>query len=205
MQERPHDESPNEPQPQGWPTPPAGPSKRNRNAGRTVLIVAAAAVAAIVAIGVSNKPGNSPAGDSGTDPTLSQPTDTTTLADPGLPPGTVADSPTPSPSPVPQFVTFACTGSAPDGLDITYGPEGSNLGASSLPFSKTTAYDSGAQYYVTTAQLSGSGHVTCTTTVQTDNGDGTADDVVNSGTASGGYNIASAQVCSSFTGGWEKC
>lgn len=201
MQER----EPNDtPQPQSPTTPPpAGLSKRSRNAGRVTLLAAAVAVVAIFAIWASNKPGTD--AGSGVDTTLSQPTDTATQADPGLVPGTVADSPTPSPSPVPQFVKYACTGSAPDGLDITYGPEGSNLGASSLPFSTTAAYDSGAQYYVTTAQLSGSGHVTCTTTVQTDNGDGTADVVVNTGSASGGYNIASAQVCSSFTGGWEKC
>jgi hypothetical protein len=114
-------------------------------------------------------------------------------------------APAPTAPVVREQVTYACTGHAPDGVDITYGPNGSNLGASSLPFSKTTGYDASAQYYVTTAQLSGSGQVTCTTTVQTDNGDGTAHVVQNSGTASGGYNIASAQVCSSFTGGWEKC
>jgi hypothetical protein len=198
MQERPQDDTP---APQQWPAPPSGPSKRNRNAGRNVLIVAAVAIAAIVAIGLSNRPGNSPA--AGADTTPSQPA-LGAATDPGLPPGTPADSPSPMPSPVATTVTYACTGSAPDGVDITYGPSGSNFSATSLPFNKTVPFDSGAQYYVTTAQLQGSGSVSCTTTVVW-NGAGGGSTAVNTGSASGGYNIASAQVCSSFTGAWEKC
>jgi hypothetical protein len=104
----------------------------------------------------------------------------------------------------PEQVTYACTGSAPDGVDITYGPSGSSHSTSKLPFNHTEGLTSGAQYYVTEAQLQGSGSVSCTTTVQTDNLDGSANDVANSGSADGGYNIASAQVCQSLDG-WDKC
>jgi len=98
-------------------------------------------------------------------------------------------------------VTYKCTGSAPDGVDITYGPEGSDYSASRLPFSKTMPLTGSPQFVNVTAQLSGSGHVSCTTTVQASDGTKT----VNSAAASGGYNLASAEVCSDFTGGWDAC
>lgn len=103
-------------------------------------------------------------------------------------------------APAEQSVTYACTGSAPSGVQITYGPAGSQFSADSLPFSETDSLDASAQFYVTTAQLQGSGSVSCTTTVQPGGGGV----VVAGGSASGGYNIASAQVCSS-SDGWEKC
>lgn len=98
-------------------------------------------------------------------------------------------------------VTYACTGSAPDGIDITYGPEGSSYGATSLPFSKTMSLDASAGYFDITAQLSGSGSVSCTATVQASDGTRT----VASAAAQGGYNLANAEVCSDFSGGWQKC
>jgi hypothetical protein len=58
---------------------------------------------------------------------------------------------------------------------------------------------------VVSAQLQGGGSVSCTTAVQTDDNLGYAQVVSNSGSADGGYDIASAQVCSNFTSGWEKC
>lgn len=101
---------------------------------------------------------------------------------------------------VPDQVTFSCTGTAPDGVDITYGAEGSQNEAHHLPFTKTVALSDSAQYYAVQAQLSGGGHVSCTTTVQYQ-----GNDVKQSGEASGGYNIASAEVCSSFDGSWDAC
>ena len=117
------------------------------------------------------------------------------------------DSPsqTPAATPAPEQVTYACTGHASDGVQITYGPNGSQHSASSLPFMHTEPLTQGAQYYVTTAQLQGGGSVSCTTTVQTDDLLGYADPTSNSGSADGGYNIASAQVCSDPTGGWTRC
>lgn len=104
-----------------------------------------------------------------------------------------------------QSVSLSCTGKAPDGIDITYGPEGSNLGASSLPLDKTVPLDTHAQYYVVTAQLKGSGTVTCTTTVHYNDASGNAQTATKTGSATGGYNIASAQVCASFDGSWAAC
>jgi hypothetical protein len=106
---------------------------------------------------------------------------------------------------VAQTVTFSCGGQAPDGIDITYGPDGSDFSASSLPFSKTVPLDAGAMYYVVTAQLQGSGSVSCSTVVHYNDGSGTAQSVTKSGAASGGYNIADAQVCSGFSADWQVC
>ncbi len=114
-------------------------------------------------------------------------------------------SPSHTGPPAPEQVTYHCTGHAPEGVDITYGPSGSQHSASRLPFTRTEKLDDSAQYYVTVAQLQGGGSVSCTTTVQTDNLDGSADVVSNSGSADGGYTIARAQVCSLFDGEWEKC
>jgi hypothetical protein len=52
-----------------------------------------------------------------------------------------------------------------EGIDITYGPEGSSYSASSLPFSKTMTLESSAQYHDVQAQPQGGGEVTCSTTV----------------------------------------
>lgn len=97
-------------------------------------------------------------------------------------------------------VTYFCTGSAPDGVDITYGPEGSNYSASALPFTKTMPIPANTQYMSTQAQLQGSGSVTCSTTT---NSNGQL--VRQSGTASGGYNLASAELCESYDGTWAAC
>jgi hypothetical protein len=116
-------------------------------------------------------------------------------------PAPTADIPSPTPAPTPEQVVFACQGKAPSGLEITYGPDGSNYSATRLPFQRTLPLSADAQYYVTTAQLHGSGSVTCTTTVQW-NGYLSAR---KSGTAEGGYNIASAQICKDFQNDWTPC
>lgn len=127
------------------------------------------------------------------------PTGDTSYTDiPIVPPPTDATSPAAT---APDQVVFHCTGSTNgDGIDIMYGPEGSNYSASHLPFTKTMSLDDTAQYYSVTAQLQGGGHVTCTTSVTQD-----GDTTVKKATASGGYNIAMAEVCSSFDGTWEPC
>jgi hypothetical protein len=99
--------------------------------------------------------------------------------------------------------SFACSGSAPSGVDITYGSDSSNLtGGTTLPWSASLPLDSQMQYVNVTAQLQGDGSVSCTTTVN-DNGQ----TVTKSGTASGGYQIASAEICneSQAGGGWVSC
>lgn len=112
--------------------------------------------------------------------------------------------PTVTASPYTASVTYTCTGSAPDGVDITYGPEGSSYSASSLPFTKTVAMNTGAylkaQYISAQAQLQGSGQVTCTLKL-TQNGT----TATQTGTAQGGYNLASAELCESYSGSWDAC
>lgn len=100
----------------------------------------------------------------------------------------------------PDGVTYRCTGSAPAGIDISYGPSGSGLQATSLPFTARDSVSASASYYRVTAQLKGEGDVTCTLTV-TDAGHTTT----SSGTARGGYNIADAQICGDYKGSWNDC
>ena len=118
---------------------------------------------------------------------------------------TPVPTPVPTPPPAVQDVVFRCTGNAPRGIDITYGPEGSNYGASRLPFSRTLDLDANAQYYNVTAQLQGAGTVSCSTNVNWADYSGSQQTVTQTGNASGGYNIASAEVCSDFSGGWQAC
>jgi hypothetical protein len=216
MDERPRDDTQQQPAPWGGAPTPAAP-KGTRRTKRVGLIVIAVAVVAIAAA-VTHRPAKASgaADTAGTDssavsqftdtapgaaPTLDTSSPDTNQGDP-LAVGAPATSQAPA---IPAQVTYSCKGTAPDGVDITYGPDGSNHSASSLPFTHTDSLDTTAQYYVTTAQLQGSGNVSCTTIVQTDNGDGTAHQVTKDASADGGYNIASAEVCSTFDGGWEAC
>lgn len=127
-------------------------------------------------------------------------------------PTAAGSAPTPQPTtattqaPLPaQTVTYSCTGHAGDGVNITYGAEGSNSSAHHLPFNDTEPLNTNAGYFDVTAQLQGGGTVTCSTVVNWTDTSGDAQSVTQSGTASGGYNIASAEVCESFEGDWQAC
>ncbi|MFG2776648.1 hypothetical protein ACGFY7_02165 [Streptomyces prunicolor] len=85
-------------------------------------------------------------------------------------------------------------GSAPSGVDITYGSDGTNLQGKGLPMSKTMTVNSDALYYQVTAQLQGGGDIHCSITI---------DGKTKSGQAQGGYNICSAQLNSDFSGGFS--
>jgi hypothetical protein len=89
---------------------------------------------------------------------------------------------------------FKVWGSAPSGVDITYGSDGTNLQGKGLPMEKTMTVDSDALYYQITAQLQGGGNVHCSITI---------DGKTKSGQAQGGYNICSAQLNSDFSGGFS--
>ncbi|WP_247195721.1 hypothetical protein [Streptomyces sp. GESEQ-35] len=89
---------------------------------------------------------------------------------------------------------FKVWGSAPSGLDITYGSDGTNLAGKGLPMEKTLTVDEDALYYQVTAQLLGGGDVKCSVTI---------DGETKSGRAQGGYNICSAQLNSDFSGGFS--
>jgi hypothetical protein len=89
---------------------------------------------------------------------------------------------------------FKVWGSAPSGVDITYGSDGTNLQGKGLPTTKTLTVNSDALYYQVTAQLQGGGDIHCSVTI---------DGKTKSGRAQGGYNICSAQLNSDFSGGFS--
>jgi hypothetical protein len=98
----------------------------------------------------------------------------------------------------PAQVTYDCTGAGI--VTILYGPGGTDsAGSGNLPFTESGPYSPTALDYDVTAQLQGSGDVSCTTTVDT----GTQA-IAQTATASGGYNIARAEVCSTGVG-WKPC
>lgn len=84
-----------------------------------------------------------------------------------------------------ETVTFKVWGKAPQGVDITYGNDSSNLQGKKLPFEKTMKFDKDAMYYQVTAQLQGGGNVKCSVVIG---------DKTKKGQARGGYNICSAQL-----------
>jgi len=90
-------------------------------------------------------------------------------------------------------VSFSVTGSAPSGVDITYGNDSSNYQGSAPPFNATLPIVKGALYYQVTAQLQGDGDITCEVQIG---------DAVKTGHAVGGYNICSVQLNEDFDGGW---
>jgi len=91
-----------------------------------------------------------------------------------------------------QTVTYKVTGTRL--AEVTYGPAGSNL-TGHVPMSITATLGD-AQYYALQAQLQGYGSVSVTISV---NGK-----VISRGTASGGYNVASAEISQDpLTGAWE--
>jgi hypothetical protein len=111
-----------------------------------------------------------------------------------------------SPSPqAPTKVEFIVTGSAPDGIDITYGPSGSNFAGPSVLDGKavmSVKFDPSASYYALNAQLQGAGSIRCKIVVT---GPGDEPLTVSHGAAAGGYNICSAQATSDDGGfNWQN-
>ncbi len=105
----------------------------------------------------------------------------------------------------PTKVGFIVSGSAPDGIDITYGPSGSDLSGPTALDGKATMsvpFDASASYYAMDAQLQGDGDITCKIVVT---GPGDAPLTVSSGAASGSYNICSAQAAPENNGlSWQN-
>ena len=102
---------------------------------------------------------------------------------------------TPTPA-TPTKVEFVVSGSAPEGIDITYGPSGSNFaGPSTLDGTArmSVPFDANADYYSMNAQLQGDGSITCKIVVT---GPGDAPLTASHGAASGSYNICTAQATS---------
>jgi hypothetical protein len=91
-------------------------------------------------------------------------------------------------------VVFKVWGSAPSGVDITYGSDSDNIEGRGLPMTKTLTLKDDAMYYNVTAQLEGGGDIHCSVTV---------DGKTKKGHAVGGYNICSAQLSGGLFGGWN--
>lgn len=85
----------------------------------------------------------------------------------------------------PTKVTFKVWGTAPSGVDITYGSDSENLDGSGLPMTKELKFEADALYYAINAQLQGGGDIRCSVTIG---------DQVEDGHARGDYNICSAQI-----------
>ena len=112
-------------------------------------------------------------------------------------------SPTPA---APTKVTFVVSGTAPDGIDITYGPSGSNFaGPSALDGAArmSVKFDPSASYYAMNAQLQGAGDITCKIVVS---GPGDDPATVSKGAARGGFNICDVQAAPADSTGlsWES-
>jgi hypothetical protein len=90
-------------------------------------------------------------------------------------------------------VEFIVTGSAPNGVDITYGDDTSNQQTRSLPLDVTRPIKKNVLYWVM-AQLQGSGRITCKVIIGK---------TARAGHAIGGYNTCTAQSPSDPVGGWN--
>lgn len=165
--------------------------RRKHGRGRIAFVVAAFIV--VVAIAASAGHHNSANQNSGSASNQAAQTNNKAPAAPAAPAKKVAPKPAP-----PQTVTYTITGSAPEGIDITWGTDSSNHAAHSLPFTETVPLDNsgGVLYYDVTAQLQGSGDISCQISV---NGK-----VLKTGSASGGYNICMTEVTKDpFTDTWQ--
>ena len=110
------------------------------------------------------------------------------------------------PATTPTKVEFVVSGTAPGGINITYGPAGSNFsGPQTLDGNATMSvpFDGQAEYYALNAQLQGGGSIKCKIVVT---GPGDNPLTVSSGAASGGFNICDAQAAPTDSTGlsWDN-
>lgn len=195
--------------PPGYGPPPMPPTPAPQSArpkwARKRIAIPAAAVILLLGIGIGS------AGNDGSKNTSANPAPTATEtvtaqpADDSEPAPTVTVTKTATAKAKPKADTaaeeapagkalFKVWGSAPSGVDITYGSDGTNLQGSSLPMTKNLTVKDDALYYQITAQLQGGGNIHCSVTI---------DGKTKTGQAQGGYNICSAQLNSNFTGGFS--
>lgn len=95
-----------------------------------------------------------------------------------------------------QQVIFKVSGKSKHKIDITYGSDSDTYdgGGPTLPFKKSLKVKKDASYYSITAQLAGGGKIKCSVTIGKDH---------DNGSASGGYNICTAELVSDPFGGWQ--
>jgi hypothetical protein len=189
-----------EPPPPAAPPPGEKPLVKRWWFWTTVGVVAVVIIGGIVWAGEKNNPASS--GTSITHGAAIGRTSTTRSHQPTSTSTTTSSSTTTTFRNIPPTAFFACSGSAPGGVSVTYGTNSSiSDGGSSLPWKAYLPVTSNVQFYNVSAQLQGSdGRVTCTAAVYVD---GT--EVTQTGTTSAHHNVASAKVCSNSTGGWRRC
>lgn len=167
--------------PQYQPPQPPGPPPRRRRKHRGLRAFAFSCLGllvVVIAVVASNH-------GSGQAPAPAAPTSA-----PAPAAAAAASSPAPAGAAV---ITYVVTGTP--GADVTYGPAGSDL-TGSVPM-RVRQKLGDAAYYAIQAQLQGSGSVTVQILI---NGR-----VISSGHATGGYNIANAEIVQDpLTGKWEN-
>lgn len=172
------------------------------------MLIPAAVLAVLIIIaaaGGGSKKNDASSSSTSSEPTSTAPRTTESIGAPDPTGAPITEPPTTAPrqtappaTAAPDEVTYDCAGTG-SGVDITYGDDSSNT-QGALPLHVVAPLSEDAQYYSISAQLNGSGTVTCRVTVHF--GGQVATKV---GTATGGYNIASVEVCSTFDGGFEAC
>ena len=99
-------------------------------------------------------------------------------------------------------VEFIVTGSAPNGVNITYGDDSSNHQTKSLPLDVTRPAKRNVVYWVM-AQLQGGGRITCRVVISKPAEGHRVGDTARAGHAVGGYNTCTAQSPGDPVGGWN--
>lgn len=183
-------------------TPPPGPPGQRPRWARKRIVIPAAIVLFFLGTGIGAAGGGDSQTTSSAKPAPTVTVTAATKADKAQPAPTVTVTKTVTAKPAAKTTTaapagkavFKVWGSAPSGVDITYGSDGENIQGRGLPMSKTLSVKDDALYYAITAQLQGGGDVRCSVTI---------DGKTKTGHASGGYNICSAQLNSDFSGGFS--
>ncbi|MEV5436817.1 hypothetical protein AB0K80_12405 [Streptomyces sp. NPDC052682] len=189
------------------PFPPAAPP--GPKWARKRFVIPAAVALLLLGVGIGSAGGDGTDGRAGARPTATKtvtappkaalsdqadaaPTPTVTVTKTVKPkPAKTRDTSEDAPS---GKAVFKVWGSAPSGVEVTYGSDGTNLQGKGLPLEKTLTVKDDALYYQVTAQLMGGGDIRCSVTI---------DGRTKSGRAQGGYNICSAQLNSDFGGGFS--
>jgi hypothetical protein len=195
----------------GGPVPPDGP-RRGKWTRKRILIPAAALIFLIgILIGTAGSGSDDSATVAGAKaapaPTITvtatpaakaaaapKPAPTVTVTKTVQAKAPAAPKKTKAPSAPDGQAVFKVWGSAPAGVDITYGSDSDNIQGHGLPMTKTLSVKDDALYYDVTAQLQGGGDIHCSVTIGSH---------TKTGHASGGYNICQVQLNEDFLGGFS--
>jgi hypothetical protein len=172
------------PQPPQSPYPPprygAPPRRRKPHRGLRIFAWSSVAILALIVLIIALSPKNG----SGTPPAAASSSAPPAASQQAAPPASTVAA-------AAQTVTYEVTGSP---ADVTYGPAGTEL-SGTVPMSVSKPLGTPI-YYAVSAQLQGSGTVSCKIKV-----DGK---VISASTASGGYNIAQCEISQDpLSGAWQ--